>query len=785
MIGFDINRERIAELRAGRDRTREVEPADLPQPSLRYENDAAKLAAADFFIVTVPTPIDQARRPDLSALIDASKTVGGALKPGGIVVYEFDSLSRLRRGGLRRRCWNRLPGCSAGQDFSVGYSPERINPGDKTHRFETITKVVAGQDARTLDIVADVYGSVVTAGVHRAPSIKVAEAAKVIENTQRDLNIAFMNELSAICHQLGIDTGDVLAAAGTKWNFQKFYPGLVGGHCIGVDPYYLTYRAEKAGYHPEVILAGRRINDNVGQRVAQACVRSLFKRHRTDATVTILGLTFKENVPDTRNSKVADIIEELKLSGVAVQVHDPLAAGDQARHEYGVTLMPLRIAATRRCRHSCRRARRLCSRRLVARFEFAERQSWDRARRQGGARSGQAACRNRTLAAVMMRAMPIVILACALAVRILAAAILPDQSALLLDIPVYREAGAQLAASGRMESSLFHAALSGADCRHGCRRGPARRRHRIVDAERMARLCAVAGIVFRPHDCDARRPRRGLLSAAGILRGGRRLRDVVHCVGSGRVSVLVPKQFRPRRDCCRTCDHDTPGFRSRRHFAGRLLCARHPPESAAATARQLVIYAAICCALMTPWWLHNYSVHGAFVRLTLGFGTVLYAGNNPSATGGGNVGEDYDTAAFGHIADPVERDRALRDAALRFIVNNPVRFVELAAVKFARMWRPWPRHEGYAGVLPVAMALAGFVPVAGLSLIYLAFWGHRDWPNIAPIVFLIFYFTAVHMVIYGTIRYRLPLEPFLIMFASAAAVRLVRLRSARTGIAQS
>ena len=232
-------------------------------------------------------------------------------------------------------------GLAGGRDFTVGYSPERINPGDKEHRFETIMKVVAAQDARTLDIVAAVYGSVVKAGIHRAPSIKVAEAAKVIENTQRDLNIAFMNELSAIFQSLGIDTGDVLAAAATKWNFQKFHPGLVGGHCIGVDPYYLTFRAEKAGYHPEVILAGRRINDGTGQRVARECVRCLLRRNRAGATVTVLGLTFKENVPDTRNSKVVDIVRELQSFGLDVQVHDPLASADEAAHEYGITLIDL------------------------------------------------------------------------------------------------------------------------------------------------------------------------------------------------------------------------------------------------------------------------------------------------------------------------------------------------------------------------------------------------------------------------------------------------------------
>jgi UDP-N-acetyl-D-galactosamine dehydrogenase len=338
VLGFDIDPRRIAELRAGLDRTREVEPAELSLPALSLSDDPEHLKGSDFFIVTVPTPIDAANRPDLRALFGASETVGKVMGKGAIVVYE----STVYPGCIEEDCvpvLERASGLRAGADFTVGYSPERINPGDKKHRFETITKVVAGQDAATLDIVAGVYGSVVTAGIHKAPSIKVAEAAKVIENTQRDLNIAFMNELSAICHRLGLDTGDVLAAAGTKWNFQKFYPGLVGGHCIGVDPYYLTYRAERAGYHPEVILAGRRINDNVGQRVALACVQALFKRQRMNATVTVLGITFKENVPDTRNSKVADIVRELAASGIAVQVHDPMASADEAKHEYGIHLV--------------------------------------------------------------------------------------------------------------------------------------------------------------------------------------------------------------------------------------------------------------------------------------------------------------------------------------------------------------------------------------------------------------------------------------------------------------
>jgi UDP-N-acetyl-D-galactosamine dehydrogenase len=227
---------------------------------------------------------------------------------------------------------------AAGHDFTVGYSPERINPGDKAHRFESIVKIVSGQDKRTVDIVAAVYGSVVKAGIHRAPSIKVAEAAKVIENTQRDLNIAFMNELSAIFHRLGIDTGDVLAAAATKWNFQRYEPGLVGGHCIGVDPYYLTFRAQRAGYHPEIILAGRRINDGMAERVARECIRALLKRGTSEPRVTILGLTFKENVPDIRNSKVIDIVRELARVGIDVQVHDPLALTDEVEDEYGIAL---------------------------------------------------------------------------------------------------------------------------------------------------------------------------------------------------------------------------------------------------------------------------------------------------------------------------------------------------------------------------------------------------------------------------------------------------------------
>jgi UDP-N-acetyl-D-galactosamine dehydrogenase len=316
-----------------------VAPDELKNPNLRITCDMNDLAAADFYIVTVPTPNEDARRPDLGPMLSASQTVGKALKKGDIAVYE----STVYPGAVEEVCLPVLERQSklvAGRDFTVGYSPERINPGDRAHRFESIVKVVSGQDQRTLDIVAAVYGSVVKAGIHRAPSIKVAEAAKVIENTQRDLNIAFMNELSAIFHQLGIDTGDVLAAAATKWNFQRFEPGLVGGHCIGVDPYYLTFRAQKAGYHPEIILAGRRINDGMAERVARECIRALLKGGKAEPRVTILGLTFKENVPDIRNSKVIDIVRELGRVGIEVQVHDPLALAEEVEEEYGIAVVP-------------------------------------------------------------------------------------------------------------------------------------------------------------------------------------------------------------------------------------------------------------------------------------------------------------------------------------------------------------------------------------------------------------------------------------------------------------
>lgn len=340
VVGFDIDATRVDELRIGLDRTQEVEPADLKSPSLRFTNDVAEFRDSNFFIVTVPTPIDEARRPDLGAMLGASSAVGGALKKNDVVVYE----STVYPGAVEEECvpiLERTSGLKAGMDFGVGYSPERINPGDKKHRFETITKVVSAQNAETLDIVTRVYGSVVTAGIHRAPSIRVAEAAKVIENTQRDLNIAFMNELSLIFQALDIDTGDVLAAASTKWNFLPFQPGLVGGHCIGVDPYYLTYRAEKAGHHAEVILAGRRINDDMGRRIARECIRGLLRQKGRGNLVTVLGVTFKENVPDIRNSRVIDIVRELQSFGLTVQIADPLANAAAVAEEYGVSLTGL------------------------------------------------------------------------------------------------------------------------------------------------------------------------------------------------------------------------------------------------------------------------------------------------------------------------------------------------------------------------------------------------------------------------------------------------------------
>jgi UDP-N-acetyl-D-galactosamine dehydrogenase len=339
-IGFDISQRRIEELKQGKDSTLEVSPDELKGNQVLFTSDPNDLKQADFFIVAVPTPIDRFRRPDLALVESASTTVGRGLRKGGIVVYE----STVYPGVTEDICGpilERESGLRCGVDFKLGYSPERINPGDKEHRFETIIKVVSGQDEETLNVVADVYGRVVKAGVHRAASIKVAEAAKVIENTQRDLNIALMNELAVIFNRLGIETRDVLAAARTKWNFLPFQPGLVGGHCIGVDPYYLTAKAEELGINPEVILAGRRLNDSMGRYVAENAVKHLIQADVSikNARVGVLGITFKENVPDIRNSKVPQIIEGLREYGVSVLTCDPWASPAEVAHEYGIDLV--------------------------------------------------------------------------------------------------------------------------------------------------------------------------------------------------------------------------------------------------------------------------------------------------------------------------------------------------------------------------------------------------------------------------------------------------------------
>lgn len=336
-IGFDINPQRILELKQGFDRTEETAAEDLAATDILYTCDINDLRKADFHIVAVPTPVDDAHVPDLTPVEKASVTVGKALKKGDIVVYE----STVYPGVTEDICvpiLERESGLRCGEDFTVGFSPERINPGDKERSFTTIHKIVSGQDQATLDIVADVYSSVVTAGVHKASSIKVAEAAKVIENSQRDLNIAFMNELAVIFDRLGIDTEEVLRAAGTKWNFLPFRPGLVGGHCIGVDPYYLTYRAEQIGYIPQVILAGRRINDNMGRYVARKGVKLVLKHGLDFANLqaTVLGFTFKEDCPDVRNTKVVDIIKELEDYNAKVYCCDPVADAPDAEHEYGI-----------------------------------------------------------------------------------------------------------------------------------------------------------------------------------------------------------------------------------------------------------------------------------------------------------------------------------------------------------------------------------------------------------------------------------------------------------------
>ncbi len=338
-VGFDIRQRRIDELKRGHDETEEVTSEMLTTSKIELTADPARLADCTFFIVAVPTPIDRDNRPDLTPMVNASKTVGPHVKKGDIVVYE----STVYPGVTEDVCGpilEKMSGLKAGVDFFLGYSPERINPGDKEHTFERIVKVVSAQDGPSLDRVAAVYSSVVDAGVHRATSIKVAEAAKVIENTQRDLNIALMNELALIFDKMGIRTADVLEAAGTKWNFLKFSPGLVGGHCIGVDPYYLTTAAESLGHLPEVILAGRRINNSIGPYIAQRCVKMLSQDDRPlrKARVGVLGLTFKENVPDLRNSKIPDITRELSTYGINALVHDPMGSAEEALHEYDIKL---------------------------------------------------------------------------------------------------------------------------------------------------------------------------------------------------------------------------------------------------------------------------------------------------------------------------------------------------------------------------------------------------------------------------------------------------------------
>lgn len=341
IIGFDVNTRKITALKAGIDPVGESGDAAITASGITFTSQTDDLNDVRFHIVAVPTPVDTAKRPDFTPLISASTLVGRHLAKGSVVVYE----STVYPGATEDICvpvLERESGLKAGIDFTFGYSPERINPGDKEHTVEKIRKVVSGSDSNTCDVVAGVYGTAITAGVYRATSVKVAEAAKVIENTQRDLNIALMNELALIFHRLGIDTLDVLEAAGTKWNFLPFRPGLVGGHCIGVDPYYLTHKAEEVGYHPQVILAGRRINDGMGAWIAQECIRLMIQQGRQvkDGRVLVLGLTFKENCPDVRNTKVVDIINELRRFGCEVLIADPVADVEEAQHEYGITLVP-------------------------------------------------------------------------------------------------------------------------------------------------------------------------------------------------------------------------------------------------------------------------------------------------------------------------------------------------------------------------------------------------------------------------------------------------------------
>lgn len=343
VIGYDLNKEKIELYKSGIDPTNEVGNETIRYSSVIFTSDENMLKKAKFHIIAVPTPVNDDHTPDLSPVEGASAIVGRNLQSGSIVVFE----STVYPGVTEDVCipiLERESGLKCGVDFKVGYSPERINPGDKVHRLETITKIVSGIDDETLDVIAKVYELVVEAGVHRAESIKVAEAAKVIENSQRDINIAFMNELSIIFNKIGIDTKAVLEAAGTKWNFQKFYPGLVGGHCIGVDPYYLTYKAEMLGYHSQVILSGRRINDNMGAYVAENCVKKLIAANKTvkNANVAILGFTFKENCPDTRNSKIWDIVKELREYGIEPIINDPCADVNEAHRLYGVTFKDIK-----------------------------------------------------------------------------------------------------------------------------------------------------------------------------------------------------------------------------------------------------------------------------------------------------------------------------------------------------------------------------------------------------------------------------------------------------------
>jgi UDP-N-acetyl-D-galactosamine dehydrogenase len=340
-VAFDIRPERVSELRKGRDDTGEVGESELRSCTATFTADERDLAGCTFFVVAVPTPVDKNNRPDLSPVEAASRTVGRVIGKGAVVVFE----STVYPGVTEDICGPIIAstsGLRSGIDFKLGYSPERINPGDREHTLEKIVKVVSGQDAEALERVSRAYGAIITAGVHRAPSIKVAEAAKVIENTQRDLNIALMNELALIFDRLGIRTRDVLDAAATKWNFLRFVPGLVGGHCIGVDPYYLTTKAEELGYQPQVILAGRRINNGMGEFIAQKTMKLLSRAGvpLSSARIAILGLTFKENVPDLRNSRVPDIVAELREFGIEPMIHDPVCSAQEARTHYDVELLP-------------------------------------------------------------------------------------------------------------------------------------------------------------------------------------------------------------------------------------------------------------------------------------------------------------------------------------------------------------------------------------------------------------------------------------------------------------